>query len=116
MVEFTPVAKVKLIEVPMEQNAAGSYLRFDVSASSDGCACSGELLIILAFPSIFVAPSNEPSLGLGLFRDPLKNEQLIPIINDFSLLSIRETGVLHLIEGCGVMSGPNSKVKLGGSC
>lgn len=41
IVEFTPVAKVKLMEVLKEQNAADSYLRIDVSASSDGCACSG---------------------------------------------------------------------------
>jgi iron-sulfur cluster assembly protein len=41
IVEFTPVAKVKLMEVLKERNAADSYLRIDVSASSGGCGCSG---------------------------------------------------------------------------
>lgn len=40
IIEFTPLAKSKLIEVLKEQNAVDSYLRIDVYASG-GCACSG---------------------------------------------------------------------------
>ena len=40
IVEFTPSARTKLIEVLKEQNALDRYLRIDVFASG-GCACSG---------------------------------------------------------------------------
>jgi iron-sulfur cluster assembly accessory protein len=40
IVQFTPTAKTKLVEVLKEQNAENSFLRIDVF-SSGGCACSG---------------------------------------------------------------------------
>src|SRR5437660_9650644 len=40
IVQFTPTAKTKLVEVLEEQNAVSSLLRIDVF-SSGGCACSG---------------------------------------------------------------------------
>ena len=95
--ELTPVAKMKLMEVPKERNAADSCQWIDVSASSIGCTRRGELLTI-AFPPVLVAPPDEPSLVLGLFREPLMDEKLSPIIND-SLLLTRERGVHQPIEG-----------------
>jgi iron-sulfur cluster assembly protein len=40
IVQFTPIAKEKLMEVLKQENALSSYLRIDVFASG-GCACSG---------------------------------------------------------------------------
>jgi iron-sulfur cluster assembly protein len=40
IVQFTPAAKTKLVEILKEQNALNSYLRIDVYQSG-GCACSG---------------------------------------------------------------------------
>ena len=40
IVQFTPVAKMKLSEALADQKDGGSYLRIDVYASG-GCACSG---------------------------------------------------------------------------
>lgn len=40
IVQLTPSAKTKLVEVLKEQNALNGYLRIDVFASG-GCACSG---------------------------------------------------------------------------
>ena len=66
----------------------------------------------MAFPFVLVAPPDETPLGVGLFRDLLKDEKVSPI-ND-SFLSEHETAVVQPIEGRGVVFDPSGKVKLGG--